>query len=69
MGPGAAHRRAGPAITPVALGLMLFHALRVEPRFRHVPLRLMDGIVAGLSLAGRANPRTAAKAELARTGR
>jgi len=59
----------GPAITPREQGEMLFRALGREARFRHVPLRLMDVIVAGLSLAGRANPRLAAKAELARIGR
>ena len=59
----------GPAITPLEQGAMLARALGVAPTFRHVPLRLMDGIVAGLSLAGRMSPRMAAKAELARIGR
>ncbi|MGX0878466.1 divinyl chlorophyllide a 8-vinyl-reductase [Roseovarius sp. MBR-154] len=59
----------GPAITPLEQGAMLFRALEMTPHFRHVPLRLMDGIVAGLALAGRLSPRMAAKAELARIGR
>jgi len=59
----------GPAITPVEQGEMLFRALGARPRFRHVPLRLMDGIVAGLSLGGRVSARMDDKAELARTGR
>ena len=59
----------GPAITPLEQGGMLFRALGMEPEFRHVPVRLMDAIVAGLSLGGRVSARLAAKAELARIGR
>jgi len=59
----------GPAVTPLEQGAMLARALGVAPTFRHVPLRVMDGIVAGLALAGRMSPRMAAKAELARIGR
>lgn len=59
----------GPAITPLEQGGMLFHALGMTPRFRHVPLRLMDGIVAGLALGGRIAPGLRAKADLARIGR
>ena len=59
----------GPAITPLEQGAMLARALGIAPTYRHVPLRLMDGIVAGLSLAGRISPRMAAKADLARIGR
>lgn len=59
----------GPAITPVAQGGMLFQALGSEARFRHVPVRLMDGIVGALALGGRVSARLAEKAELARTGR
>ena len=39
------------------------------PRFRHVPVALLDGIVGALALVGRAVPALAAKAELARIGR
>ena len=59
----------GPAITPLEQGGMLFRALEMEPQFRHVPLRLMDGIVVGLSLGAWLSPRLAAKADLARIGR
>jgi divinyl chlorophyllide a 8-vinyl-reductase len=59
----------GPAITPLEQGAMLARALEIAPTYRHVPLRLMDGLVAGLSLAGHMSPRMAAKAELARIGR
>jgi len=59
----------GPAITPLEQGGMLFRALGAAPRFRHVPLRLMDGIVTGLTLGGRIAPGLRAKAELARIGR
>ncbi|MFB9151329.1 NAD(P)H-binding protein [Roseovarius ramblicola] len=59
----------GPAITPLEQGGMLFRALGLEPHYRHVPLRLMDGIVAGLALGGRISAGLAAKADLARIGR
>ncbi len=59
----------GPAITPREQGEMLFALLGRPPRFRRVPLRLLDAIVATLSLAGRIVPALAAKAELARIGR
>jgi len=59
----------GPAFTPLEQGGMLCRALGIAPRFRHVPLAVMDGIVAGLSLGGRVAPGLAAKAELARIGR
>jgi len=59
----------GPAITPHAQGLALFDLLQRPARFRHVPVRLLDTIIAGLGLAGRVRPSLAAKAELARIGR
>jgi divinyl chlorophyllide a 8-vinyl-reductase len=59
----------GPAITPREQGEMLFELTRMTPRFRHVPVRLLDAIIAGLSLAGRVMPKLAEKAELARIGR
>ncbi|MEM0936773.1 MAG: NAD(P)H-binding protein [Pseudomonadota bacterium] len=59
----------GPAMTPRAQGEALFAACGKPARFRHVPVRLMDGIIAGLSLAGRLSPAARDKAELARIGR
>lgn len=59
----------GPAITPRDQGLELFRLLNREPRFRSVPVALLDGIIGGLSLGGRLSPALAAKAELARIGR
>lgn len=59
----------GPAITPRAQGEALFALLDRPPRFRHVPVAMLDAVAAGLSLLGRVSPRLAAKAELARIGR
>lgn len=59
----------GEAITPRAQGAALFALLGREPRFRHIPVGLLDGIIAVLSLLGRRVPAIAAKAELARIGR
>ena len=59
----------GPAITPREQGEHLFALLGRTPRFKQVPVALLDAIVAGLSLAGRVLPAAAAKAELARIGR
>jgi divinyl chlorophyllide a 8-vinyl-reductase len=59
----------GPAITPRDQGLELFRLLNREPRFRSVPVALLDGIIGGPSLGGRLSPALAAKAELARIGR
>ncbi|MCJ2127013.1 NAD(P)H-binding protein [Methylobacterium sp. J-077] len=59
----------GEAITPKAQGEHLFALLGCEPRFRHVPVVLLDGIIAVLSTLGRLFPALAAKAELARIGR
>ncbi|MCJ2139579.1 NAD(P)H-binding protein [Methylobacterium sp. E-066] len=59
----------GEAITPKAQGEHLFALLGREPRFRHVPVALLDGIIAVLSTLGRLVPALAAKAELARIGR
>lgn len=58
----------GPAITPREQGEMLFDALGLPPRFKHVPVGLMRAIIAGLSLAGRVSTRAHKKAELARIG-
>ncbi|MEG3144739.1 NAD(P)H-binding protein [Sphingomonas sp. RT2P30] len=59
----------GDAITPRAQGEALFALLGVAPRFRSVPVALLDGIIAGLGTLGRIVPALAAKAELARIGR
>ncbi len=59
----------GAAITPRAQGEALFALLGRTPRFRCVPVALLDGIIGGLSVAGRLAPSLAAKAELARIGR
>ena len=71
----ARHRRVlpiggpGPAITPREQGERLFALLGRPPRFKQVPVGLMDAIIALLGLAGRVVPALAAKAELARIGR
>ena len=71
----ARHRRVlpiggpGPAITPREQGERLFALLEKPPRFKQVPVGLMDAIIAALGLAGRVVPALAAKAELARIGR
>jgi divinyl chlorophyllide a 8-vinyl-reductase len=59
----------GPALTPRQQGEHLFALLGREPRFKQVPVALMDAIIGALGLAGRAVPALAAKAELARIGR
>lgn len=59
----------GEAITPRQQGEHLFSLLGRKPRFMHVPLRFLDGIVAATGLLGRIVPRLAGKAELARIGR
>ena len=59
----------GPALTPRQQGEHLFALLGREPRFKQVPVALMDAIIGALGLAGRAMPALAAKAELARIGR
>ena len=50
-------------------GRSLFALLGREPRFKHVPLALLDSIVFGLGALGRVVPPLAVKAELARIGR
>jgi divinyl chlorophyllide a 8-vinyl-reductase len=59
----------GPAITPKEQGEHLFALLGREPKFRHVPVALLDGIIRTLSLLGKVIPVCAQKAELARIGR
>lgn len=59
----------GPALTPREQGEMLFALLGRAPRFRSVPVGLLDAIIGMLATLGRLVPRLAAKAELARIGR
>ena len=59
----------GEAITPRQQGEHLFVLLGRPPRFKQVPVRLLDVIIGVLSLAGRVVPALADKAELARIGR
>jgi divinyl chlorophyllide a 8-vinyl-reductase len=59
----------GEAVTPRQQGEMLFSLIGKQPRFRHVPVGLLDSIVSGLGLAGKLIPAAARKAELARIGR
>jgi divinyl chlorophyllide a 8-vinyl-reductase len=59
----------GEAITPKQQGERLFALLGRAPRFRHVPLALLDAIVFVMSTLGRVSPPLARKAELARIGR
>jgi divinyl chlorophyllide a 8-vinyl-reductase len=59
----------GPALTPLDHGEPLFAATGREPRFRHVPVALLDTIVAVLSALGRVIPPLKEKSELARIGR
>ena len=59
----------GPAITPLAQGEHLFALLGMPPRFKRVPVGLMDVIVGVLSVLGKLIPAAADKAELARIGR
>ncbi len=59
----------GPAITPREQGEALFALIGRAPRFREVPLALLDAVIGTLGAAGRVLPRLAEKAELARIGR
>jgi len=59
----------GAAITPRQQGEQLFALLGRSPRFRHVPIALLDTIIGLLGAAGRVAPSLADKAELARIGR
>lgn len=58
----------GEALTPRQQGEMLFELLGRPPRFRPVPVALLDVIVTVLGTLGRVLPSLAAKAELARIG-
>ncbi|MEQ1683355.1 MAG: NAD(P)H-binding protein [Burkholderiaceae bacterium] len=59
----------GEAITPRQQGERLFALLGRPPRFKKVPVALLDVIIAVLGTLGHVVPALAAKAELARIGR
>ena len=59
----------GDAITPKQQGEHLFALLDQPPRFRHVPVGLLDTIIKVLGTLGRVFTPLAEKAELARIGR
>jgi divinyl chlorophyllide a 8-vinyl-reductase len=59
----------GPALTPRQQGEQLFALLGQAPRFKRVPVALLDAIIALLGALGHLLPSLAAKAELARIGR
>lgn len=59
----------GDAMTPRQQGELLYALLARPPRFRRVPVALLDAIIGTLETAGRVVPRLADKAEFARIGR
>ena len=59
----------GAAITPRQQGEQLFGLLGRPPRFKRVPVALLDLIIAVLGVAGKWLPALADRAELARIGR
>lgn len=59
----------GEALTPRQQGEQLFELLGKPPRFKQVPVALLDAAIAALAAGGRVVPALAAKAELARIGR
>jgi divinyl chlorophyllide a 8-vinyl-reductase len=59
----------GPAVTPREQGEHLFALLGRTPRFREVPIAVLDGAIGLLGVLGRVVPALADKAELARIGR
>lgn len=59
----------GPAITPLQQGEYLFKLKGQQPRFKHVPVALLDAIIFVLKALGWLIPALADKAELAQIGR
>lgn len=59
----------GEPITPRQQGEALFELLGCQPKFRSVPVALLDGIIGGLATLGLIAPSLREKAELARIGR
>ena len=58
----------GPAMTPMEQGNALFAALGIKPKFKKVPVGLLQGIQRVLAGVGKLSPKAAEKAELARIG-
>jgi divinyl chlorophyllide a 8-vinyl-reductase len=59
----------GEALTPRQQGELLFALAGKAPRYRQVPVALLDAIIGTLAALGRVVPSLADKAELARIGR
>ena len=59
----------GDAITPLQQGAYLFKAMGKQPKYKQVPVALLDVIIQVLKVLGWFIPSLAAKAELARIGR
>lgn len=59
----------GPALTPLDQAALLFDLTGLPHRVKRVPVGLMDGIIAVLTMLGRVVPGLADKANLARIGR
>ena len=59
----------GPAITPREQGEELFRLLNMPPKFKSVPVAMMDMIIGALSIAGFLLPVLKDKAEFARIGK
>ncbi len=59
----------GPAVTPREQGEWLFALAGRAPRFRRVPVGLLDAVIAGLGAAGNLSGRAREAAEFARIGR
>lgn len=59
----------GPALTPRAMGEALFTLTGKAPKYKSVPLRLLDIIGGGLRLGGTLSSTLKAKAELTKIGR
>ena len=59
----------GDAITPLQQGEYLFKAMGKPPKYKHVPVALLDVIIRVLQTLAWLIPPLAAKAELARIGR
>ncbi|MEM9331951.1 MAG: NAD(P)H-binding protein [Pseudomonadota bacterium] len=56
----------GPAITPRDQGEHLFKLLGKPPKYKQIPVRLLDVVIGFLSIAGRVFPNLNDKAEFAR---
>lgn len=59
----------GPALTAREQGELLFEALGMAPKFRQVPVAMMDAIIGVAGFLGRFSGAWADRAEFARTGR